>query len=388
MNLQDLDRASALAALDYDYQEVSEELQRLSELAARVTDTELAEVNLIDAFTQWTVAGTPKAKAQKPREVSICNYTIKEASYFESHVAEDNRFKNSTYVIDEGFVFYYGIPLKIDRGISIGSLCVAGKHRTSLSHAEKEQLHLVGRQVEQYLRLKLHITQLEEQLKQQHLITRRLAHDIRSPLSGIAQLNTEQDFKSVARADLELYLSAAAASADAILTLTDDILSKDTSSGQASASAYVTLTELGTKLYELYTPQATPRNIELQIDYDATSVKIPRKNLLPLAGNLIANAIKFTPSGGKVSVALHILKDQDPTRLEIRVEDNGVGIAPQTIEALTSGAARAQTGTAGETGYGLGLRFVKELCERQGGTFTITAKEGLGTQVLLKLPID
>lgn len=215
-----------------------------------------------------------------------------------------------------------------------------------------------------------------------------MAHDIRSPLSGIAQLKTEQDFKTMEREDLEIYLSAAVASAAAILTLTDDILSKDAARLHTNASAYVTLTELGTKLYELYTPQATPKNIELQIDYDATSVKVPRKNLLPLAGNLIANAIKFTPSGGKVSVTLKILRDQDPTCIEIQVEDNGIGIAPENLKTITSGTARAQAGTAGETGYGLGLRFVKELSERQGGTFTITSKEGLGTKVFLRLPID
>ncbi|MEO2079040.1 GAF domain-containing sensor histidine kinase [Leeuwenhoekiella sp.] len=388
MNDKDFNRVSALAGLDLDYTALKSELNSYSILAAKVAGTELSEINLLDSYTQWTVASASGNDNQKPRESAVCNYTIKEENAFETRLDLDERFKNSPYVLKEGFKFYYGIPLKLKNSITLGSLCVAGKNLEHLDTTQVEQLHLIAQQIEQYLSLKHELNIVEEQLKQQHLITRRLAHDIRSPLSGIAQLKTEQDFKAMEREDLELYLSAAVASAAAMLTLTDDILSKDTASLNTNASAYVSLTELRTKLYELYTPQATPKNIELQIDCDATSVKIPRKNLLPLAGNLIANAIKFTPSGGKVSVALHILKDQDPTRLEIQVEDNGVGIAPQTIEALTSGTARAQTGTAGETGYGLGLRFVKELGERQGGTFTITSKEGLGTKVFLRLPID
>ncbi|EAQ47784.1 MAG: HAMP domain-containing sensor histidine kinase [Leeuwenhoekiella sp.] len=388
LNVHDLDRASALAALDFDYNGLKNELESLSILAAKIAGTELSEINLLDSYAQWTVASSLGGSYQKPLEATVCNHTVEEARDFETRLDLDPRFKNKEFVTQQGFIYYFGIPLTLGQTIPVGSLCVVGKSINSLSKDQKDQLHLIAQQIEQYLGLKQHTVHLEAQLKQQQQLTRRLAHDIRSPLSGIAQLKTEQDFKTMEREDLEIYLSAAVASAAAILTLTDDILSKDAARLHTNASAYVTLTELGTKLYELYTPQATPKNIELQIDYDATSVKVPRKNLLPLAGNLIANAIKFTPSGGKVSVTLKILRDQDPTCIEIQVEDNGIGIAPENLKTITSGTARAQAGTAGETGYGLGLRFVKELSERQGGTFTITSKEGLGTKVFLRLPID
>ncbi|HCQ77248.1 MAG TPA: hypothetical protein DIV44_10610, partial [Leeuwenhoekiella sp.] len=58
MHSKEYSRIKSLADLDLDYQQLVQDFKLLSELAAKVTGTQLSEVNLIDAYTQWTVAGT------------------------------------------------------------------------------------------------------------------------------------------------------------------------------------------------------------------------------------------------------------------------------------------------------------------------------------------
>ena len=102
MNDKDFNRVSALAGLDLDYTALKSELNSYSILAAKVAGTELSEINLLDSYTQWTVASASGNDNQKPRESAVCNYTIKEENAFETRLDLDERFKNSPYVLKEG----------------------------------------------------------------------------------------------------------------------------------------------------------------------------------------------------------------------------------------------------------------------------------------------
>jgi cell cycle sensor histidine kinase DivJ len=99
--------------------------------------------------------------------------------------------------------------------------------------------------------------------------------------------------------------------------------------------------------------------------------------------NLVANAIKFTPRGGKVSVSARC----DGGHLAVSVEDTGVGVGEDDLARL--GEAFFQAGGSYDRkrdGAGLGLSIVKRLVELHGGDLDIVSRLGEGTRVTVRLP--
>jgi two-component system, OmpR family, phosphate regulon sensor histidine kinase PhoR len=99
--------------------------------------------------------------------------------------------------------------------------------------------------------------------------------------------------------------------------------------------------------------------------------------------NLIDNAIKYTPIGGAVCLRAAAVDDQ----LEIRVEDNGVGILPADLPHIFERFYRADKARSREQGgTGLGLSIVKHIVQSHHGTVTAESSFGKGTTIILRLP--
>jgi len=97
--------------------------------------------------------------------------------------------------------------------------------------------------------------------------------------------------------------------------------------------------------------------------------------------NLIGNSIKFTPSHGQIRISYDI---QDHW-VKIVITDTGVGMAPDQLERLWDQQS-STTGTAGETGTGLGLLLCQQFVERHGGKLAATSELGLGSTFSFTLP--
>jgi signal transduction histidine kinase len=112
---------------------------------------------------------------------------------------------------------------------------------------------------------------------------------------------------------------------------------------------------------------------------DADPVKLKQ-----VFSNLIGNAIKFTPSGGRVTVSGWVEKAE----LRIRIRDTGIGIAAQDIPLVLQPFYRVNSVLDGKhQGAGLGLPFAKSVVELHGGTLTIESELGAGTTVTIILPL-
>jgi len=130
-------------------------------------------------------------------------------------------------------------------------------------------------------------------------------------------------------------------------------------------------------------PQALRKGIELGFE-DAGPIAIDGHALLlrELVSNLVDNAIRYTPQGGRILVALRRTRE-DGAQLE--VEDNGPGIAPVQRHKVFDRFFRAD-GASGE-GCGLGLSIVRQICERHAARIELhTAASGQGLRVAVSFP--
>jgi signal transduction histidine kinase len=100
--------------------------------------------------------------------------------------------------------------------------------------------------------------------------------------------------------------------------------------------------------------------------------------------NLVSNAIKFTPSGGSVAVAVRAEADGWTS---LSVGDNGIGIAEADIPRVLTPFSQADNAyVRKQEGTGLGLPLVKSFAELHDGTFAITSELGIGTTVTVRFP--
>ena len=116
---------------------------------------------------------------------------------------------------------------------------------------------------------------------------------------------------------------------------------------------------------------------------DSDVVKADEESLLQILGNLVDNAIKYTPSGGEINIRCQ----QDLSETLIEVSDTGIGIAPKHHERLFERFYRVDKARSRELGgTGLGLAIVKHLCQAMGGSVSVESELGQGTTFQVRIP--
>ena len=113
----------------------------------------------------------------------------------------------------------------------------------------------------------------------------------------------------------------------------------------------------------------------------AANVRAESASLQVLLGNLLDNAIKYTPTGGQVDVRLALLPavPDSPAQVELRVEDSGPGIpAAERARALERFVRADGAAASGVPGSGLGLAIVQTIAQRQGGQVELLESAALG----------
>jgi two-component system phosphate regulon sensor histidine kinase PhoR len=136
---------------------------------------------------------------------------------------------------------------------------------------------------------------------------------------------------------------------------------------------------------EIVTAKARDGGVELEADVpEALTVHADHDRLAQILINLVDNAVKYTPKGGRVSVRA---RAADGHRVAMTVSDTGVGIPPADLPRLTERFYRVDKARSRELGgTGLGLAIVKHLVLAHGGELTIESEEGRGTTVRVTLP--
>lgn len=129
-------------------------------------------------------------------------------------------------------------------------------------------------------------------------------------------------------------------------------------------------------------PLAGDKEQTLTLDADLEcAVRVDRDRVLQMLGNLLGNAIKFTPVGGEVAVEAH----RDDRHVLVTVGDTGPGIAPADLPHVFDRFYQSTRPT--RRGSGLGLAIAKGIVDAHGGDISIDSELGAGTTVRVSLPI-
>lgn len=391
----EMKRVIELSEFDLDYSSLQENFKDLAKLAAKVAGTNISLVNMIDSFTQWTVSNFGLDLEQMPREDSVCQYTIVSDQFFEvKDLSADDRFKDKFYVKDDpNLRYYFGVPLQTSDGLQLGALCVLDTIGKEISPEKVEMLKIIADEIVNRLMVIRVVNGLKNRVKEAKETQKKVAHDIRGPLSGIvglAQLISEQGNENKLEDVLQL-VSMIQKGGHSLLELADEILSSekkiDNPSQEAGNGEYNLVSFKG-KLERLFAPQAANKKITFKILTDSKTEDIPfsKNKLLQITGNLISNAIKFTPLKGEVIVQLSIVITRTK-QLSIKVTDTGSGMDQDTIHQILYGEQESTEGTSGEKGYGFGLMLVKHLIIKLNGSLNIESEPNKGTTFSVLLPI-
>ncbi len=216
-----------------------------------------------------------------------------------------------------------------------------------------------------------------------------IAHDLRSPLAAV---KGAIDLLSTGAAgqvseEQQRYLSIAERAARHILELVNDLLDSSLLDAGLARLEHTTF-DLGQALAETsatYAFLAREKGITLALDLPpGHAVAADRDKVGQIVSNLLANAVKFTDTGGRVELSVAAA---GAGAVEVKVSDTGVGIPPGRLATLFDKFERSHSrGTRGERGTGLGLYICRQLVELHGGHIEVESKLGAGTTFRFTLP--
>jgi signal transduction histidine kinase len=144
----------------------------------------------------------------------------------------------------------------------------------------------------------------------------------------------------------------------------------------------VPVSELMTQAEEMFLPaaSATGVTLEVRVPPEATDVRGDAVRVVRVLANLVGNALKFTPEGGKITISSSVAH----RHVLFAVRDTGIGIAPEHLSRLFERYWQAEA--TAHKGRGLGLFIAKRLVEAQGGTIWAESQLGAGTTLFFTLP--
>jgi two-component system OmpR family sensor kinase len=218
------------------------------------------------------------------------------------------------------------------------------------------------------------------------------SHELRSPLTsikGFAQAIVDGTAK-----DKEAQLKAASVIEDEskrMMRLVEELLEfSRLESGQIKmVKESVDLKELLQQCHEIFLMRAKEKKIQLRTEIEPLPpVTGDIDRLEQVFNNLLDNALKHTPSGGKVDI---VARQPHPNFVEIAVTDTGPGISGEQLRHVFERFYRADpsAGKAGVgTGTGLGLAIARQIARAHGGDINIKSKLGKGTEFLVRLPLN
>ena len=217
-----------------------------------------------------------------------------------------------------------------------------------------------------------------------------VSHDLRTPLTrlrGTAEMALASPPAGDPAQQIEQYrelLADCVEESDRVLVMLNTLMDiSEAESGTLQLRREpVALGEIATRAVDLYRDVADAKGVTLTAaPLSDVVVTADRTRLEQVAANLIDNAVKYTPAGGQVEIAVR----REPGAAILRVRDTGPGIPADELPRIFDRLFRGDTSRA-ERGLGLGLSLVKAIVEAHGGAVEVSSQPGHGCVFTVKLP--
>jgi signal transduction histidine kinase len=214
----------------------------------------------------------------------------------------------------------------------------------------------------------------------------RVVHDLKTPISSAKKFIEMVEYTGDLSDKQANFVQRAQNSLDKMLTMVQNLLDMARlESGAPFKPTVVDLNDLVRRSASTFENLALQNNIQLKLDLGpACFVQGDARQLESAIGNLISNAIKYSPAGGEVSISV-ALENRSAT---IRVEDQGLGIAPEHLERIFEQFYRVPLKEAWRIeGSGLGLSIARAIVEKHGSIIQVESTPGHGSVFTFALPL-
>lgn len=216
-----------------------------------------------------------------------------------------------------------------------------------------------------------------------------MSHELRTPLNainGFSDIMKKEMFGPLGDPRYKEYVNDILFSGQHLLSLINDILDMSKiEAGKMTLNLEVMfLHEMVAQVVRMIRGRADDAGLTLDVDVDEVrEIEVDPRSVKQVLLNLLTNAVKFTPEGGKVGVELI----QKASGIIVKVSDSGIGISQENIERLAKPFEQVNDQANKQSeGTGLGLALSKSLVELHGGKFKIESVVNKGTTVIFSLP--
>lgn len=218
-----------------------------------------------------------------------------------------------------------------------------------------------------------------------------MSHDIRTPMNALLGYN-QLIKKELTDPKLLHYQRAIENSGNLLLAIINNVLDMARiESGRAELDeSYARIDQTVDEIKSVFEPQADKKGLNLifetQVEHQHVLCDITKTKQILV--NLISNAVKYTPAGGTVTVAVQEIpcEQENSVKIQIEVRDTGIGMSKEFLPTLFDSFSRERNTTVGKVaGTGLGMAIVKKYVDLMGGSIDVKSELGKGTVFTLIL---
>ncbi len=324
---------------------------------------------------------------------------------------KSEEFKNHPDLLKYGVVSYLGVPIFIGDDF-FGILCTFSKSPHQYEENDLILFRLLSKRLEfEFIKekyqneLRIAMMQAEAANKAKSDFLANMSHELRTPLNAIIGFSEMMAKGKAGRisGQQKVYLNDILESGEHLLSLVEDILdlSKIEAGRMELELSEFNLRDVIEGSLSMFKEKAIKHRIKIVEEFEdkiGTIVADERK-LKQIMLNLMGNAMKFTPEGGRVTVRARLVNSKklnadnyslttDRNFVEICVEDTGIGISEKDIPKLFQPFQQLESPlTKMYTGTGLGLNLCKRFVELHGGRIWVESEVGKGSKFKFTIPI-